>query len=89
MPEIVTVVSAVTALVVTGNVALMAPAGTVTLAGTVTAGELAESVTTNPPAGAMEFKFTFPCKAVPPITLVGFTVTVESDGAVPVGKMGN
>ena len=85
VPEIVAVVSAVTALVVTVKLALMAPAGTVTLAGTVTAGESSESVTTNPPVGAMEFKFTVPCRELPPCTLVGFTLTVESDGAVPAG----
>ena len=83
--EIVAVVSAVTALVVTGNVALVAPAGTVTLAGTVTAVELSERGTTSPPAGATEFSTTVPVAAVPPVTLAWSTLTEESDGFVPVG----
>jgi len=46
-------VDAATALVVTLKVALVAPAGTVTLAGTVTAALLLESVDLRaPPAGA-------------------------------------
>jgi hypothetical protein len=49
---IVAVVAAFTLVVLTGNVALTCPAGTVTLAGTVAAGLLLESVTTTPPAGA-------------------------------------
>ena len=85
VPEIVAVASADTALVFTVNERLVAPAGTVTLAGTATAGELSDSSTTKPPAGTMEFKFTNPSAALPPITLLGFTVTVESEGAVPVG----
>src|SRR5262249_5707116 len=68
VPETVAVASAVTVFVVTGNVALVAPAGTVTLAGTVTAPELSERVTTRPPAGATEFNSTLPCAAVPPVT---------------------
>jgi hypothetical protein len=83
--EIVAVVAVVTALVFTGNVALLAPAGTVTLAGTVTAVELSERGTTSPPAGAEEFSTTVPVAAVPPATLDGPTVTEESEGAVPVG----
>src|SRR5207248_10184769 len=83
--EIVAGVSAVTAVVVTGNVALVAPAGTVTLAGTVTALELSERVTTSPPAGAREFSSTVPCAAVPPVTLLRSSRTAESDGFVPVG----
>ena len=66
---IVAVVAAVTELVVTGNVTLVAPAGTVTLAGTVTALELSERGTTSPPAGAVEFSTTVPVAAVPPVTL--------------------
>lgn len=52
-PVIVTDVELATALVVTGNVALVAPAATVTLAGTVaTAGLLLDKLTTLPPGGA-------------------------------------
>ena len=50
--EMVAVAAAVTALVFTGNVTLVAPAGTVTLAGTATAPELSERATTSPPAAA-------------------------------------
>ena len=78
-------VGAVTELVVTGNVTATASAGTVTLAGTVTEGELSERVTTSPPAGAMEFNSTDPCKAVPPVTRLWSTLTEESDGRVPAG----
>ena len=48
----VAVVAAFTLVVLTGNVALTCPAGTVTLDGTVAAGLLLESVTATPPAGA-------------------------------------
>ena len=60
--EMVAVVAAVTAVVVTGNVTLEEPAGTVTLAGTVTALELSERATTSPPAGAVAFSSTSPCR---------------------------
>src|SRR5882762_4194976 len=59
-PEIVADVDAATALVVTLKVALVTPAGTVTLAGTVTAALLLESVTCPPPAGAAPFSVTVP-----------------------------
>ena len=76
---IVTGVDAVTALVAIANVALVAPAATVTLAGTVAAVLLLESVTASPPAGAALVSVTVPCEAVPPVTLVGFTDTAESE----------
>jgi len=76
---IVTSVDAVTALVAIANVALVAPAATVTLAGTVAAVLLLESVTASPPAGAALVSVTVPCEAVPPVTLVGFTDTAESE----------
>ena len=78
--ETVAVVDAVTALVVTVKLALVAPAATVTLAGTVAAVELLESVTTAPPLGAAALKVTVPVEEAPPTTLVGFRLTAESVG---------
>jgi hypothetical protein len=79
---IVTAVTAVTVDVVTVNVAVVAPAATVTLAGTVAAALLDVSVTTMPPAGAADNKVTVPVLDVPPVTDVGFKATVLSTGAV-------
>lgn len=67
-----------TALVVTVNVVDVLPAGTVTLAGTVAAGFPLESVTTAPPLGAAALSVTVPVELVPPVTLVGFSVTEAS-----------
>jgi hypothetical protein len=74
--EIVAGVEVVTELVVTVKLALVLPAGTVTLAGTVTALALPEIDTTAPPAGAALVRVTVPCAVVPPVTLVGFNVSV-------------
>ena len=72
-------VNEVTALVVAVNVALVAPAGTVTLAGTVTrAGWMFDSVTTAPPAGAGVPRITLPVEGVPPTTELGSNSTVRS-----------
>ena len=70
----------------TANVALAAPAGTVTLAGTpAAAGLLLESRTCAPPAGAGPLRVTVPIEeSTPPITLVGLSVSdvmVGSGGA--------
>src|SRR5437660_373350 len=68
----VTAVDAVTALVLTVKVALAAPAGTVTLEGTVAAAVLPlESATCAPPAGAGPLSVTVPVEELPPVTLVG------------------
>ena len=75
--EIVTGVEAATALVVAVNVVLLAPAGTVTLPGTVAAGLLLDSVTGAPPAGAGPFSVTVPVELLPPVTVVGFTPSEE------------
>jgi hypothetical protein len=74
--EIVTGVEAVTAVVVTRKVALVAPAGTVTLGGTVaTAVLLLESETCSPAPGAGPFSVTVPVgEEVPPVALAGFMV---------------
>jgi hypothetical protein len=70
-------------LVLTVNVALVLPAGTVTLAGKVaTLMLLLESVTTPPPEGAWPERVTVPWDVLPPLTLVGLSVSDESVTAV-------
>src|SRR5438132_12195618 len=77
-----TVVDAATALVLTVNVALLAPAATITLEGTVAAAVLLlESAMVAPPEGAAPVSVTVPVEEFPPVTLVGFTETEESVGA--------
>ncbi len=74
----VTEVDVVTALVVTVKVALVAPARTVTLAGTVaTAVLLLERVTTAPPLGAGPLSVTVPCEGLLPTTLPGLRASEE------------
>jgi hypothetical protein len=72
----------VTSLVVMVKVALVDPAGTVTLAGTVAAAvlSLVRSIT-KPPEGAAELSLTVPVAELPPITSIGVTLSEESDGA--------
>ena len=73
-----TVVDAATALVLTVNVALVAPAATVTLDGTLAAVVLLlESATSALPAGAGPLSVTVPVEEFPPVTLVGFTDSDE------------
>jgi len=77
----VTGVDAVTALVLAVNVALLAPAATVTLAGTVAAAVLPlERETAAPPLGAGPLRLTVPVDGDPPVTLVGFSAIEESVG---------
>ena len=79
---IVTGVEVVTALVAIAKVALVAPCANDTLAGTVAAAVLLlDSETTKPPAGAGDVSVTVPCDEAPPVTLAGFTATVQSDAA--------
>ena len=61
------------------KVAVVALAFTVTDAGTVAAALLLDNVTAVPLFGAL-LSVTVPVAAVPPITLVGFTETDDSDG---------
>src|SRR5262249_26934408 len=68
---ILPVVTASTGTVVTVKVAVVAPAGTVTFAGTVAAGLALESVNSTPPAGAATAKLTRPVDETPPTTLAG------------------
>jgi hypothetical protein len=76
----VTVVDAATALVLTVNDALVAPAATVTLAGTLAAVVLLlESATCAPPVGAGPLSVTVPVEEFPPVTLVGFNESEERE----------
>lgn len=76
---IVTGVEVVTVLVVVVKVALVEPAGTVTLAGTLAA-EVLElvRVTATPPDGAAPVSETVPVDGLPPVTLVGLSDTADS-----------
>lgn len=74
----VTGVDAVTALVFTVNVALVAPAATATLVGTAAADALLERLTTAPPLGAAAVRVTGPAEEVPPMTLVGLSIREDS-----------
>jgi hypothetical protein len=76
-PEMLTAVVFETGDVVTVKVLLVAPAGTVTLAGTVTPAELSESVTTAPPEGAAPLSVTVPVDEAPPTTVDGLSESVE------------
>jgi hypothetical protein len=67
-PLMVVDIAPPTSLVVTPNIALAAPAGTVTLAGTV-AGSLADNCTTAPPGGAAAVSVAVPVTGLPPTTL--------------------
>jgi hypothetical protein len=71
--EMVTGVATATALVVTVNVALVAPAATVTLAGTAAADALLERETIAPPLGAPPLSVTIAVEDAPPLTLVGLS----------------
>ena len=63
------------------KVALVSPAATVTLVGTVaTAVLLLASATTAPPAGATAVKVTLPLEVVPAVTLAGLRLNEERVG---------
>jgi hypothetical protein len=71
-------------LVLTVKVVLLWPAGTVTLAGTVaTLVLLLESVTPAPPEGAAPESVIVPVDLLPPLTLVGLSVSEERVTAPP------
>ena len=78
-----------TALVVTANVALVAPADTVTLAGTFAANVLSlDNDTTAPPTGAGPLSVTVPVEGLPPTTLDGFTPSELNAAATEVTVRG-
>jgi hypothetical protein len=82
-----TVVAVATALVVTVKVAVVAPAGTATLPGTVAAPLLLKSETKAPPLGAGPFSTTVPVgEEVPPVTLVGVSVSEAGTGGTTVSE---
>ncbi len=75
----VTDVEAVTLLVFTVNVALVAPAETVTLAWTVAAAVLPLIRETDaPPLGAGPLSVTVPVEGDPPVTLMGLSAIADS-----------
>jgi hypothetical protein len=76
----VTGVEAVTELVFTENVALVAPAATVTLDGTVAEVLLLKRFTVAPPLGAAPLRVTVPVEEEPPFTLPGLSITEDSTG---------
>jgi hypothetical protein len=80
--EIVAVVEPTTGFVLTVKVALVLPAGTITLEGTLAAVLLLESRTCAPPAGAGPFSVTVPVDVPsgPPTTLVGLRVSEDTTG---------
>jgi len=76
--EIDSAVEAVTDVVVMVKVALVVPAATVTLAGTVATAVFALlRPTTAPPVGAAAVSVTVPCDELPPTTEVGLTLSVD------------
>ena len=75
----VTGVDAVTVLELTVKVALVAPAATVTLKGTVAAAVLSlVRETAAPPLGAGPLRVTVPIEGDPPVTLIGLNAIEES-----------
>jgi hypothetical protein len=75
-----------TAVVVTVKVAVVAPAATVTLAGTVADALLLDKLTAAPPVGAALLSVTVPVELEPPVTAAGFKLREETDGGFTVKR---
>src|SRR5438270_11566407 len=74
-------VPTVTVFVATVNLAVVAPAATVTDAGTVAPlALLLVNATTAPPAGAAALRVTVPVLFAPPVSVAGFSVIEASAG---------
>jgi hypothetical protein len=84
-PLIVAEIVPPTALVPIVNVALAEPAGTVTLAGTMTAESLPDNDTTAPPVGAAPVSTAVPFTVFPPTTLDELSDIEERTGPAAVG----
>ena len=84
---IVTAVSALTDAVAIAKVADVAPAGTVTLAGTLAAPFELNNWTTAPPDGAAPWSVAVPVDGDPPFTVAGETVTLTSGGVAAAGGL--
>src|SRR3989442_6128792 len=83
----VTDVDVPTGVVLTAKVAVVAPAEPVTPAGTVaTLVLLLESETSAPLLGAGALSVTVPVEELPPVTLVGLTLSEASVGGVTVSE---
>jgi hypothetical protein len=80
----VAVAEEVTAVVVRLKVAVVLPAATVTVAGTVAEVLLLDKVTEIPPVGAAALKVTVPVDELPPVTVVGLS---DTDNKAAVGEM--
>lgn len=81
---IVALLAVVTVLVVTVNVVLVAPAGTVTLAGTVATAVLLLVRETGVPAeGAAAERVTVAVDVLPPVTVPGLRLSAETEAAGP------
>jgi hypothetical protein len=79
--EMLAEVVAPTEDVLIGNVPVIDPAPTVTLAGTTAAASLLYRVTTAPPAGAGPVSVTVPVAEAPPVRLAGLNATELTEAA--------
>ena len=74
----------VTVVVVTEKVAVVFPAGTVIVAGTIADELLLDNATEMPPVGAAVLRVTVPVERLPPVTEVGLS---DSEDSATAGMM--